>query len=246
MSRPEDPKWYETAFGPIYPLVYSHRNDESAQAEAEAMTVLLDLPPGRRRVLDLCCGNGRHAAVLSALGFSVYGTDLSEVLLELAAGREELAGRLVRADMRCLPFGNDFDAVVNLFTSFGYFSRDKENKAALVEAGRVVVKGGRILIDHINPPEAGRRIGSDTRKRDGLTISQRRWLEGKRVRKHVQVTLQDGNMIDVTEDVRLYDSGELEALLKSAGFTDINFYGTFTGEPLEENSERMIAVARRK
>ncbi len=246
MSRPEDPKWYETAFGPIYPIVYPHRNDEAAQAEVEAMAALLEMPPGRKRVLDLCCGGGRHAAVLSALGFSVYGTDLSEVLLESAAGREELAGRLIRAEMRHLPFGNDFDAVVNLFTSFGYFSRDEENEAALVEAGRVIVKGGRILIDHINPPEARRRVGSDTRQRDGLTINQRRWLEGKRVRKHVQVTLQDGNVIDVTEDVRLYDSGELEALLRSAGFTDINFYGTFTGEPLQANSERMIAVARRK
>ncbi len=246
MSRPEDPKWYETAFGPIYPIVYSHRNDESAKTEAEAMTALLDLPPGRRRVLDLCCGSGRHAAALLALGFSVYGTDLSEVLLGSASGREELAGRLIRADMRHLPFGNGFDAVVNLFTSFGYFPGDEENEAALVEAGRVVVKGGRILIDHINPPEAGRRIGSDTRQRDGLTINQCRWLEGKRVRKHVQVTMQDGNVIDVTEDVRLYDKKELEGLLISAGFTDINFYGTFTGEPLQENSKRMIAVARRK
>ena len=85
-------------------------------------------------VLDLCCGHGRHAVILALTGLRVTGLDLSEAYLERAEAIAASAGvdlPLVRSDMRELPFEGRFDAVINIFTSFGYLNSDEEDQKVL-------------------------------------------------------------------------------------------------------------------
>ena len=128
MSASDEP-WYEAAFRDDYRLVYAHRDLDAARGEARHL-----LRAGvSGRVLDLCCGFGRHSLALAEQGLDVFGLDLSMDLLRAAADLPDparhLGGRLVRGDVSGLPFADAaFDSVVVLFSSFGYFGDDGDRE----------------------------------------------------------------------------------------------------------------------
>jgi SAM-dependent methyltransferase len=95
-------------------------SDQRADSDAEVITRLLGLRPGMR-VLDMPCGEGRIAGRLSALGCEVVGIDNNERLLQLARARYPSA-EFHEGDMRNLDCASEFEAVINWFTSFGYFN----------------------------------------------------------------------------------------------------------------------------
>ncbi|MDX1564853.1 MAG: methyltransferase domain-containing protein, partial [Phycisphaeraceae bacterium] len=138
--------WFEHAFGAMYARRYGHRDDTEAQRQVRQLVDWLE-PPTGCRVLDVCCGGGRHLEPLLAMGFSAWGVDLSSDLLALAARRPALRGRLVRADARALPFVVCFDWLVNLFTSFGYFRDEADNRRQLAGMAEALRPGGRLVLD---------------------------------------------------------------------------------------------------
>src|SRR5438876_8502549 len=118
--------WYESFFGPDYLKQYAHT---TTLQEVEGVAKILHLRQGSR-VLDLACGAGRHSIELAKRGLEVVGYDLSEPLLKAArAAARKASARVtfVHGDMRDLPYHGEFDAVVNLFTSFGYFEEDRKS-----------------------------------------------------------------------------------------------------------------------
>jgi SAM-dependent methyltransferase len=240
------PEWFRRAFGEIYPLVYPHRDDDSAARETAQLVDVLALDGGGALVLDLACGTGRHTVAFARAGLRVVGLDLSEPLAHRAYERAELTGRVVLGDMRALPFDSAFSLVANLFTSFGYFQGDAENAHVLSEMARVLVPGGRVVIDHVNRTRLeATLVPCDTRVGEGYRMKQRRRICGNRVIKDVVVSQDDGTVTEFREDVRLYTPDELACELMAAGFSELRFYGWYDGAPLTEQSERMIAVARK-
>ena len=136
--------WYKEWFGEEYLELYSHRDEGEAQRHVEFVAGLFDAEP--QAILDLACGAGRHTAALRQRGFRTLGIDLSKTLLAQDPALPKVAG-----DMRCLPFrGSTFDWVLNFFTSFGYFETEEENRRVLFEVERVLMPGGRFLIDLFN------------------------------------------------------------------------------------------------
>ncbi len=250
--------WYEAAFDDLYAVLYSHRDNESARREAQGAMRLLgfaprmnadaDAPasaPARPRVLDACCGAGRHSRALLELGFDAWGFDLSARLLNLARRHADLRGRIVRADLRQLPYiSGQFHAVVNFFTSFGYFETDAENERALGELARVLRPGGALLMDHIHCAWLEQNlVPEDEIQRNGFTIHQRRWIERGRIRKEVAATDSRGQTSRWTEDVRLFTPGELAAMFERAGLASVHVFGDFSGEALSPRHPRMIVTA---
>jgi len=247
MSRPApSASWYRAAFGDLYPLLYPHRDDASAAAEvADLLAHLVPLSPGAG-VLDVGCGTGRHAVAFARAGFGVQALDLSPALLERAAARPALAGRIVRADMRRLPFRQAFDLVVSLFTSFGYFAEEAENAGAIREMARVLRPGGSLVLDHANRLALeARMIPEDARRLDGLRCDQRRRIVGGRMRKDISLRWDDGRRLDWAEDVRLYTAREMRALLRDAGLETTGLYAAFDGTPWSPAAPRMIVVGRK-
>lgn len=238
--------WYQTAFGEHYLAVYPHRDDEAAAAEVRFVLETLALPAGAR-VLDLCCGGGRHLSRLAESGLAAIGLDLSAPLLQRAGAR---GLRVTRADMRRLPLAPAaFDAVVNLFTSFGYFTDEAENAAALREIARVLRPGGKFLIDHIHAAAlAGSLVPESRRQVGGRTISERRSLDPdrKRIEKSIRIEHDAGPAIQYTESVRYYGVDELEGLLGQAGLAPIARFGSLRGGPFGPDAERMVLVARKR
>ena len=108
---------------------------------------VLGLPAGSR-VLDCPCGQGRHAHLLAEAGLEVDAVDYSSRLLTIAGNRRAPSNlRFRKADMRKLPsrWKGRFDAVVNLFTSFGFFLDARDDRKVLAEFARVLSDGGRLV-----------------------------------------------------------------------------------------------------
>ncbi|MGH3076358.1 MAG: SAM-dependent methyltransferase, partial [Gaiellales bacterium] len=148
-----DPDWFEGFFDDDYLRFAVDRYPaEATAAEVDFLVSALDLKPGTR-VLDLACGHGRHSVELARRGCAVTGVDLSEPSLALAAARAAEAGvdvRLERVDMRRIEFDAEFDAVINMFTAFGYFE-EAENRLVLERVAAALVQGGTFLMEVVNP-----------------------------------------------------------------------------------------------
>lgn len=239
--------WYEAAFEARYLDVYAHRDDASARREVEGL-LQRGLAPEGARVLDLACGAGRHARALFAAGRDVVGLDLSADLLARARSADEarLAGRLVRGDVRHLPFrAGAFDAVTMLFSSWGYFD-DGDNERVLAAIQRVLRPDATLVLDLMNAARIRSTLVPESRdEREGRVLVQRRSLtqDGRRVVKHVELTEPDGTTRAWHEDVRLFDPEELDALLARHGLHRTRLEGDFDGRPFDPDSPRMIAWA---
>jgi len=111
----EDPRFWDG----FKELLFRPERRAAAPAEVDALVALLGIAPPAR-VLDLCCGIGRHAAELARRGFTVTGVDLHEPYL--AEARSAAPGaEWIRADMREFRRPGAFDAAINMFSSFAYF-----------------------------------------------------------------------------------------------------------------------------
>ncbi len=245
MTEPgiQESPWYASAFEDLYPLLYGHRDDESAEAEVAALIRHYSLSSTRVRVLDVCCGGGRHAAAFARAGFRAWGIDLSMRRLREANQRPELRGRVARSEIRSLPFAASFDLVLNLFTSFGYFQKDEENARAMREMARVLRPGGRLVVDHMNREAVERGLVPENQQSlEGFRVRQRRWIDKNRIRKKIDVADRYGRRIALHEDVRLYSPEEIAHLMTAAGLSDIRLFGSFSDDPLTAQSERMIAT----
>lgn len=127
-----------------YPLMFSPERFEGAYAEAQQLLELAGVRSGR--VLDLCCGPGRHAVPMAKAGLSVTGVDLSEFLLDKARARAaeaKVAVDWVRKDMREFVEPGAFDLVVNLATSFGYFAVQADEMKVLKNMVETIHDEGR-------------------------------------------------------------------------------------------------------
>jgi len=242
----EDP-WYVAAFTSEYRTVYPHRDLESARAEV-AWAHQMGM---QGRVLDLCCGFGRHSLALRELGVDVVGMDLSLDLLKDAPtleGGEALDGRLTRGDVRALPFADgSFDALVNLFSSFGYFGSDGD-RGVLHEVRRVLKPGAEALFDLMLPSKIRAGLVPESRRQtDAGVLTESRSLEGggSRVVKRVQLESPNGERREWTEDVCLYEPEDFDSLLVDAGLELVARFGGLNGEPFDEDALRQIVIARK-
>jgi SAM-dependent methyltransferase len=236
--------WFQAAFGALYPIVYSHRDDASAEREAAFARDFLGIAPGSR-VLDLASGDGRHLAAFGALGFDAVGVDLSETLTQRARARG--CCHVVRADLRALPFAPDtFDHATSFFTSFGYFESEDENLQALREAARALRAGGRLLLDVPDRDQLERELVPCSEfLRDGLRMRCDRAIAGGRVRKSVRVTTPRGEEVaHFEESVRVYTLDELRGILGAAKLRVVREAGGFDGRAIGKGDRYLVAAER--
>jgi SAM-dependent methyltransferase len=221
---------------------------ERADADAEVVAGLLELEPGAR-VLDVPCGTGRIAGRLAARGCEVVGVDITDRFLEL--GRERFPDvRFERRDIRELEYEDEFDAVVNWFTSWGYFD-PATNDAVLRGFARALRPGGRLVLE-LHNPERLRRIldlaGGVTwtgAERDGELMIDRIRLDESRRESHTERFVVRGGRVRKLEfTLEQVPAVELEARLGQAGFESVRLFGAGGGEYLPEGP-RLIAVATR-
>ncbi len=246
--------WYATSFGEIYYETYQEAfTPAETAAEVDGIIRFLNLAPGAR-LLDLCCGPGRHSLELARRGYDVTGLDLSTFLLDKA--REAAAGAgldiaWIEADMREIPRPTrPYDAVINLFSAFGYLESDAEEAKVIQAIERVLAPGGALLIDTANR-ELVLRQWTPWRWRenthDGSLLAEQLYYDLLTGKLHVQevVVHRDGRRTEERHSLRLWTFMEMANLLGAAGLTEIVPYGGFAGEPYTWDSQRMIVTARK-
>ena len=250
--------WYKTFYDEHYLKEYANGlTDERTQREVDFISSTLNLPQaasdatGGARILDLCCGHGRHTVELAAAGYSMVGQDLSATFLDLAKGAaaaRNLQIQFVHADMREIPFEGEFDAVINIFTAFGYFD-DAENQKVLDAVARALKPEGKFLIDLLNAPRIIRDllVQSWDELPDGtVVLTQRDYnlLTGNNEERRTYIA-PDGGKREIDLTWRLYFYPEFVRMLNHAGFAPIQVFGSFDGSEYTLDSNRMIVLAEK-
>jgi SAM-dependent methyltransferase len=245
-------EWYDECFDQLYLQVYG-LGLERAQREVDFIVRALELPLGAS-VLDLACGHGRHAIELARRGFAVAGLDLSRPLLEKArelAAEAGVKAEWLQEDMRRIPetWAARFDAIINVFTSWGYFASDVENEKVLEGVARSLKLGGRFLLDYISQQRLVRdfRMHSWWETSSGALVLDRPEYDllAGRVDTARKIVLPDGTRVERRISFRLFTLPEVRAMLERCGMKVIATYGDFEAAPYEMESRRMIVVAER-
>jgi SAM-dependent methyltransferase len=246
-----DPDWFEDFFDDDYLRFAVDRfPPEATAAEVEFLIEALALEPGTR-VLDLACGHGRHSIELARHGCAVTGVDLSEPSLALAATRAAEAGvevRLERADMRRIAFDAEFDAVINMFTAFGYFADEADNRLVMGRVAAVLVPGGAFLLEINNPVSVFGRFEARGwhELSDGTVMLEERFYDAAQGRFETTWTFTSGADRRVHRfSHRAYTAPELTAMAAGAGLQIERLWGGLDGSELERDSRRIVMLARR-
>jgi len=222
-----------------------------AKAPSEAAFVIkqLNLKKGAS-LLDLCCGPGRHAVEFAKKGLTVTGYDFSGEYLKEAAARakkHKVRLRLLRGDMRSLKFKDEFDAAVNLFTSFGYFRKFSDDLKTLKGAARALKPGGLLLIDLVHGDFVNKHFSPRdwTETADCFLLEEAAAGPDGIFNTWTRIPKKGGKILKRAFFTRLYNRRRLSQALKKAGLKPLKFWGSFTGQPLSAAKNRLIALARK-
>jgi ubiquinone/menaquinone biosynthesis C-methylase UbiE len=227
--------------------------EQRTQQEIDGVVKLLDLQPGDR-VLDCPCGYGRHSKELAMRGYEVVGCDINHEMLEpaLNAARELSNVKFVRENMVRLQFSEEFDAVVNLFFSFGFFDSDDENDRVLSNFYRALRPGGKFIMHtDINVPRivSGTYKLQETRQlKSGrqLEISETCDMQNKRLNGTWSLLGPDGTRQELRPyTAAIYTLEDFTEMCEKAGFRNVRGYGDWDGRALTSESEDMIIVAEK-
>jgi SAM-dependent methyltransferase len=246
-------EWWTTYFDEQYlkefEPIFSAEQDRS---EVARLIDLLGLPVGAP-VLDVPCGQGRHAHLLAEAGLNVRGLDYSPVLLARARARGTGPRlRYQRGDMRSLPpsWSGRFAVVLNLFTSFGFFLDPADDRRCIAEFARVLEPGG-VLVWHGGSRDGvmHRFLERDWwRTSDGTLVGQERSFDPLGGILTVRSTWQSPNEKTSGERehrIRLYTASRLAELCRRAGLIVEQAFDGFSDRPLTRRSSEMMLLARK-
>jgi SAM-dependent methyltransferase len=244
--------WYKTYFGEDYlrhiePLL----TPERTQREVDGIVNLLALPKGSN-ILDLCCGHGRHAIPLAQHGYEVTGQDLSEVFLR-EAEKEALAKGVhvdwLHGDMRNIPFENEFDAVINIFTAFGYLEDQGEDQKVLQQVCKALKQGGLFLIETLHREGLMRHYAPQmiSYYPGGLIELEERSFNLLTSRNEVNITMiyPDGQRTEYSHSLRVYTLTELVQMLAVAGLQVKAYFGAWDRSALTIDNFRLILLSQK-
>lgn len=232
--------WFNTSY---YHTLYKDRNDLEAQLFMKNITAFLALPK-TTHILDLPCGKGRHAVFLNSLGYKVTGADLAENSIQIAQKFENNSLKFKVHDMR-QPLKNQYDAIFNLFTSFGYFEEDKEDLLILENIKNGLNKGGFFVFDFLNADFVkATLVAEETKIIDNITFHITREIKDGFILKNITFFADKKDHV-YTESVKYLDINKMKAYFEKVGFRITNIFGDYNLSNFNvETSNRLILVAK--
>lgn len=230
--------WFDT---PYYHILYKDRNYREAQIFMDTLTHYLNLPE-KAKVLDLACGKGRHSIYLNQLGFDVVGADLSENSIALAKTNENNHLHFQVHDMR-EPFEEKFDAIFNLFTSFGYFENEQDNLLTLKAIKDSLTEYGFAVIDFMNVQQVLENlVPEEVKTVDNIDFHIKRYHKDGHIYKEIDFE-DKGEKFHYTERVRAFTLEDFETMMEEAGIFLLDIFGDYKLKKFhKKDSERLIMI----
>lgn len=243
---PQTKEWFGRWFdSPYYHLLYKNRDHNEARLFIDRLISYFNYKK-EDSILDLACGKGRHAIYLNSKGFDVLGLDLSSHNIEFARNFENDRLHFHVHDMRFPWHGDKFDYTLNLFTSFGYFETPGENQQSMHAIANGLRKGGKLLIDFLNPYTVIHNLVPDEVKSvGGIDFYIKKYLEGEYIVKDIR--FQDkGQTFHFQEKVKAIRRVRFLEYFENAALEVIDIFGDYELNPyFAEKSERLIFVLRK-
>ncbi len=217
--------------------------------EVEFIKAALKLP-ACSKILDLYCGYGRHAIELAKSGYQMTGVDNTADFLSIA--KQKAADLKVQIDffqydMREINFSDYFDAVINMFAAFGYFS-DEENLAVIGAISHALKRRGLFLIDLLNRDWMQKNnLNRYWRHPNGESVVSTKVeiSEGMATMKRQLINQVTGQKMEADFQLRTYSLAEMTELLAVHHLQIEKVYGAFDGRTYGEDKPRMIILARK-
>ncbi len=245
------PHWTETFFAEYFKIFgFDNKDPDLNELEARFIARALDLKKGDR-ILDLCCGTGRHSIELAKRGYDVVGIDLTKYYIDCAteeASRKKIECEFLVGDMRAIPFENEFDAVFNFFTSWGYYS-DMEDLQVLQQVHKALKPGGRFLLEVMNRDWIiAEFIPLDIQSEADMELIQyRRFLPETSCLEVEYIYLKNREVIrQDSVDLRIYSLHEIYNMFRIAGIKPIRNWGNALGEDFAlSDSNRCVVLGEK-
>ncbi len=235
--------WFDTDY---YHLLYKNRDLSEAKSFVGNLCSELKLPQGSK-VLDLACGKGRHSRTLHSLGYQVTGADLSQNSIDAAQACWEDGLEFIVHDMRDVIPNRTFDAVFNIFTSFGYFDHAEENEKVIQSVHSMLRENGLFIIDFMNADKVIRTLESHMEiSKEGIDFQITKEYNGTHILKQIRFE-DEGNSFHYTERVQALKEEDFRTLLINNGFEILRTFGDFDLHPFDVmESDRLILIAKKR
>jgi len=230
--------WFDT---PYYHILYKDRDDKEAQIFMTNLTHFTQLSKGSE-ILDLACGKGRHSIFLNKIGYTVTGVDLSISSIDYAKKFENKTLCFKQHNMSHA-FPKKFDAVFNLFTSFGYFENEEDNLKTIRSIKKSLKKEGVGVIDFFNTSYVIKNlVPFETKIIDSITFTIKRHVKDNYIYKDIYFE-DNGEKFHFTEKVKALTLSDFNAYFKQTNSKLKGCFGDYDLTPFElESSKRLILI----
>ncbi|MGB1247493.1 MAG: SAM-dependent methyltransferase [Chitinophagales bacterium] len=238
--------WFATWFDtPFYHILYKNRNDKEAHRFIDNLITHLT-PKSNSHILDLACGKGRHAIYLAEKGFETTGVDLSAQSINHANQFAHEKLHFDTHDMRETYKENEFDYVFNLFTSFGYFSKEKHNQAAIDAMAKNLKNDGVLVIDFMNSFKVAAQLKEkEVKTVDDMTFYITRKLDGRHFVKTIEFE-HEKKHYQFQERVEGLLQKDFETYFAAAGLKIVEVFGDYDLNYFSKNtSDRLIMIVEK-
>jgi len=243
---PNKKEWYRNWFdSPYYDILYKDRDQEEADMFIHNLVKYLS-PSKNVLMLDLACGNGRYSIALNRMDYNVTGIDLSQKKIEAAKQCQNSSLTFAVNDMRMPLEPNKYDYVFNLFTSFGYFDNEEENKIVLTNVYNSLKKGGIFVLDYVNGEKAAKNLMQHEECTvEGVLFSIKRFVKNNLIVKEIKI--KDGEEeCSFSEKVSIFSESKLKGYITGCGFEISEIFGNYQLNKFDTaNSDRLIIISKK-
>lgn len=234
--------WYASWFDtPFYHILYKDKDNTEVESFMHNLTNYLNIPEGGK-ILDLACGKGRHAMYLNSIGYDVTGIDLSKNSIAFA---KQFENEMLHFDVHnmCKPYNEKFDAVFNLFTSFGYFDKDEDNLNTIKAIRDDLNEFGFGVIDFMNSEFIiDNLVLEDSKTVDGIEFILKRYIDNGYIIKDIEFT-HDSVDYNFQERVRAFTLDDFKLLFEQAGVYLLDIFGNYKLHKFDvKKSNRLIMI----
>ncbi len=244
-----DTPWYECDefWRELKPFLFSLERWESTSEQVTQIIALLAIK-GDDKILDLCCGPGRHSLELAARGFNVTGVDRTSSYLKEASEKAKSMGvevEFTQEDMRKFCRPDSFDVALNMFSSFGYFEGPADDRNVLLNIYQSLKEGGKLLIEMMGKEILARDfLKRDWVEENGIILLEEREISCDWTRiDNRWIVIKGNKRKEFRFSLHLYSGAELTQLLSDSGFSSVEIFGDLLGSPYNNEAKRLVAIA---